>query len=69
MIALPKQKRAMRSRMWKPHELKVIRYADHLIDLNDYLAAFPGVKEVDNIGETDLNEIFLNSINRTHFVI
>ena len=52
----------MRCRMMKPHKLKVNCYADHLIDFNDYLAAFPGVKGADNIVETDLNEILLNSM-------
>ena len=48
---LSKQKRAMRRRMRKLRELKVGRYAACLVDLNDYLAALPGKKASDYIGE------------------
>ena len=31
--------------MRNPHKLKIIIYTARLIDLNEYLAAFPGAKE------------------------
>ena len=43
-IFLSKQKRAMRHGMRNPLGLKVRLYIDCLIDLNKYLALFPGVK-------------------------
>ena len=49
--------------MRKKHELKLKRYTDCIIDLNEYLAAFPGTKTVENIGETYLNKILLKSIS------
>ena len=58
--ALPKQNRVMRHRMRKPRGLQVIRYAAHLVDLNDYLDVFPGENISDKICE--LNEILLNSM-------
>ena len=63
--ALPKQKCAMRRGIRNPIKLKVRRYAARLIYINDYLAAFPGAKESEKIGETDLNEILLNSMPNT----
>ena len=33
-----------------------------MIGINDYQAAFPVSKASDNIGETDISEIFLNSM-------
>ena len=48
---LSKQKRMMRHGMRKKHELKVKRYTDCIIDINGYLASFPGTKTVENIGE------------------
>ena len=45
-----------------PKELKVRCYADCIIDFNDYLAALPGSKASDNIGQMDLNEILSNSM-------
>ena len=60
--ALSKQKRAMRRGIRKSRELKVRLYAGHLIDLNDYLDAFPVAKASDKIGEMELNKIILNSM-------
>ena len=54
--------RAVHRRMRKPHELKFRHYTDWLIGSNDYVDAFPGAKESDNIGERELNKIILNSI-------
>ena len=59
---LSKQECAMRQGVSKPRELKVRRYAAHLIDINDYLATFPEAKESNNIVEKELNEILLNSM-------
>ena len=42
--------------------LKVRRYAARLIDLNGYLAYFPGATMADKMGITELIEILLNSI-------
>ena len=50
----------MRRIMRNPHGLKVRCYAAHLIDLNEYLALFPGVNLTDKIGMTDLNGVLLN---------
>ena len=41
-------------------------YADCMIDINDYLAAFPGVKASGNIGEAELDKISLNSSSITN---
>ena len=43
--------------------LKVRSYAARLIDLNEYLASFPGENLSDKIGVTELNEILLSSIS------
>ena len=59
---LSKQKRTILRRMRNPHELKLIRYADSIIDINGYLAALLGAKANDNIGKTELNERILISI-------
>ena len=52
----------MRQGMKKPRESKVRFYAAHMIELNEYLAAFPGENSGDKICETELNEIILNSM-------
>ena len=59
---LSKQKHAMRHGMKKPCSLTVRCYAVRFIDLNEYLASFPGANLTDNIGVTELDEIHLNSI-------
>ena len=59
---MSKQKQAMRHGMSKPHGLKVRCYADFMIDLNDYLAVFPGSKASDKIRETSLNGILFHSV-------
>ena len=60
--SLSEQKRAILSWMKKRRSLTVRRYAERLIDLNEYLASFPGADFTDNIGVTELNEILLNSM-------
>ena len=40
----------------KPLELKLRCYADRLVDLNEYMPAFPISKERDKIFDTELNE-------------
>ena len=52
----------MRHVTMNPHELKVRHYVAHLIDIDEYLDTFPGLKASDNIFETKLNEIIFNSI-------
>ena len=52
----------MRRGMKKPLALTVRRYAERLIDLNEYLASFPGATLNDKIYVTELNEILLNSM-------
>ena len=54
----------MRNAPWneKTRSLTVRRYAARLIDLNEYLASFPGVILTDKISVTKLNEILLNSM-------
>ena len=42
--------------------LKVRHYVARLIDLNEYLASFPGATMTDTIFVTELNEILLNSM-------
>ena len=46
--------------MRNPHSLKVICYADSLVDLNECLAVLPGAKISENICVAELNEILLN---------
>ena len=36
------------------------RYAACIININEYLIAFPGAKTSEKIGDTELNEIVLN---------
>ena len=43
--------------------LKGIRYTDHLIDLNKYLAMLPGSNINVKICMTELNRILLNSMH------
>ena len=52
----------MRRGMKKTHNLTVRRCVARLIDINEYLASFPGVTLTDKIGVTELNRILLNSI-------
>ena len=58
----PKQKRAMSRCMKNPLRLKVRRYDARFIDLNEYLASFPGATMAEKMGVTELNENLLNSI-------
>ena len=60
--ALSNQKPSMHHGTRKRHKQNMRNYAACIIDLNEYLAAFPGAKTSDQIGETELNEIFLNSM-------
>ena len=39
----------MRRGMRKPRELKVRRYSDLMININEYLVVFPGAKASDKI--------------------
>ena len=50
----------MRRGIKKPCGIKVIHYADHLIDFNEYLDSFPGDNLYDKIGVTEMNEILFN---------
>ena len=52
----------MRRGMEKPRALTVRRYAERLIDINEQVDSFPGETLNDDIRETELNEIFLNSM-------
>ena len=52
----------MRFCMKKSRSLKVGRYAECLIGLNEYLASFTGETIADNMGVTELNEILSNSM-------
>ena len=54
----------MRHGMKNLRILKVIHYAARLIDINEYLVDFPGENVSDDIGETDPNEILLNSMKK-----
>ena len=49
--SLSKQNRVMRHIMRNLHELKLGRYAAHMIDINEYLAYFFISKSNDKIGE------------------
>ena len=60
--SLLKQKRAMRRGTNKPRALTVRRYTARLIDLNEYLASFPGATLKDKMDVTKLNYILLNSM-------
>ena len=51
-----KQNRVIRYGMRKPIELKLRRYTDRLVDLNEYMYAFPVSKASDKICETELSE-------------
>ena len=51
----------------KPRALTVRQYTARLIDLNEYLASFPGATLNDKIGVTKLNEILLNSMNNSWY--
>ena len=48
--------------MKNPRILKVRLYDARLIDLNEYLASFPGATMAEKNGVTELNEILLNSM-------
>ena len=56
---LSKQKCAMCHGMSKQCIIKVRRYINRFIDLNEYLASFSGAKFSHKIGLTELNEILL----------
>ena len=45
------------------HSLKVRRYAERLIDLNESLSSFPGATLADKIDVYELNYILLNSMH------
>ena len=52
----------MRRGMSKPRGLKVGWNAARLIDINEYLAYFPGAALSEKIVVTELNEILINSM-------
>ena len=58
--SLSKQNRAVCRAMKKPRGLKVRHYVACLVDLNEYLALFPGDNLSDKIGITKLNKFLLN---------
>ena len=60
--SISKQKRAMRRCMKNTRSLKVRRYAARVIDLNEYLASFPGATMANKMDVTELNKILLNSM-------
>ena len=60
-----KQNRFMPCGMKKPRALTVRRYLARLIDLNEYLASFPGATLNDKIVVTEINKIFLNSMHNS----
>ena len=62
VIAMSKQRRAIRHRMRNPRGLKVRRCAAHMIDLNKYFAVFPGENSSENICDMELDEILLKSM-------
>ena len=45
-----------------PRSLKVRHYDACLVDLNEYLASFPGATMSEKMGVTGLNEILYNSM-------
>ena len=45
-----------------PHELEVRSYLAHMLQLDDYLAIFPGSQENEKLRETELNGIILHTI-------
>ena len=55
----------MRHRMRNPQGLKVRSYADHLVDINEYLAVFPRANISDKICVTKLNEFLLNNMTNS----
>ena len=65
--SLSKQKRAVCPCMKKPRSLKLRYYAARLIDLNEYLASFPGANMTDKIGVTEINDILLNSMPKSWY--
>ena len=60
--SLSKKKLEMRCCMKNPRSLKVRRYTTQLIDLNEYSAYFTVLYIYDKMGDTELNEILLNSM-------
>ena len=46
----------------KPRGLKVRRYANPFVDLNEYLDFFPGATLPLKIGVNELNDILINSL-------
>ena len=51
--------------MKNPRILKLRRYAERLIDLNEYLDSFTGATMAEKMGVTGLNEILLNSMTNS----
>ena len=57
----------MHSGMKNPRALIIRCYAPLIIDINEYLASFPGVNLNDKIGVTELNEILLKIMINSWF--
>ena len=49
----------MKHFMIKPHRLTIRQYVARFIDLNEYLASFPGATMSDKMGVTEFNGILL----------
>ena len=64
VIALYKQNCAIHCGMRNPRGLKVRRYADNLVYLNEYLSVLPGTKINETIFLTELNEMLLNIMHK-----
>ena len=62
VYVMSKQKCAMCRGMRNQCGSKVIHYDACMIDINKYLAVFPGSKESGGFFEAELNEMFLNRI-------
>ena len=56
LMRYQKQKRVICHETRKPLELKLRRYADRMVDLNEYMYAFPVSKAGEKNCETELNE-------------
>ena len=63
--SLSKQKREIRRCMKNLCSLKLRLYAERLIDLNEYLASFPGDIMAKKMGIPELNKKILNSMSNS----
>ena len=58
----------MRHGIKKSCALTIRRYLARLIDINDYLASFPGANLNDNIGVTESKKMLLNSMPNSWYI-